>query len=178
MNASVVYQTRTGNTKKVADVIAATVGCIAQSVAGATIASPVDMLFLGAAIHGGDIDPLVKKFIKDLDPTMVKEVTLFTTGFEQHKNQAVDIMKALLEKRGIPVTDKCYPCRASSCCGTADGRARTTWPTHRRSQNDWCQSRTHKCPRPSIRGSRALRLFGFGPLVVHPVVVFLEHTRG
>jgi flavodoxin len=108
MNASVVYQTTTGNTKKVADVIAATVGCVAQPVASATIAGPVDMLFLGAAIHASDIDSSVKKFIEELNPSMIKEVSLFTTGFEE---KALGIMRGLLEKRGIPVTDKCYACR-------------------------------------------------------------------
>ena len=69
------------------------------------------MLFLGASIHGGDIDALVKKFIEGLDPALVKQVTVFGTGFPENKEKAVGIMKGLLAQRSIAVTDKCYFCR-------------------------------------------------------------------
>ena len=111
MNARVVYQSTTGNTKQVAEAMAAAAGCTAEPMVGAVISAPVDMLFLGASIHGGDIDPTVKTFIATLDPTLVKQVTVFSTGFEQSKDKAVGIMKELITQRSIPVTDKCYVCR-------------------------------------------------------------------
>jgi hypothetical protein len=58
----------------------------------------------GHAVPGG-IDPSVRKFIEGLDPALVKQVTLFSTGFEE---KAVAIMKDLLARRGVVVTDKCY----------------------------------------------------------------------
>lgn len=64
MNARVIYQSTTGNTRQVAESMAAAAGCTAESVADAVISTPVDMLFLGASIHGGDIDPIVKTFIE------------------------------------------------------------------------------------------------------------------
>lgn len=111
MNARVVYQSTTGNTKTVADAMAAAVGCTAEAVADAIISEPIDMLFLGASIHGGDVDPTVKTFIGKLDPVLVKQVTLFSTGFEQSKDKAVCIMKDLIAQRSVPVTDKYYVCR-------------------------------------------------------------------
>jgi len=111
MNARVVYQSTTGNTKQVAEAMAAAAGCTAEPIVGAVISAPVDMLFLGASIHGGDIDPTVKTFIATLDPTLVKQVTVFSTGFEQSKDKAVGIMKELIAQRSIPVMDKCYVCR-------------------------------------------------------------------
>ncbi|MFA4932261.1 MAG: flavodoxin family protein [Caldisericia bacterium] len=111
MRTKVVYQSTTGNTKKVAEAIASAAGCVAEPVAGATVSEPVDMLFLGAAIHGNDVDALVKKFIEGLDPALVKQVTVFSTGFPEHKEKAVGIIKGLLAQRGIVVTDKCYFCR-------------------------------------------------------------------
>jgi hypothetical protein len=65
------------------------------------------MLFLGASIHAKDIDPSVKKFIEGLDPALVKQVTVFSTGFE---DKATGIMKDLLTRRGVHVADKCYFC--------------------------------------------------------------------
>lgn len=41
----------------------------------------------------------------------MKQVTVFSTGFEQSKDKAVGIMKELIARRSIPVTDKCYVCR-------------------------------------------------------------------
>ena len=111
MNARVIYQSTTGNTRQVAESMAAAAGCTAEPVAGAVISAPIDMLFLGASIHGGDIDPTVKAFIEQLDPALVKQVTVFSTGFEQSKDKAVGIMKELIARRSIPVTDKCYVCR-------------------------------------------------------------------
>jgi flavodoxin len=110
MRTRVVYQSTTGNTKKVAEAIAHAVGCTAEPVSAATIIEPVDMLFLGASIHAKDVDPSVRKFIEGLDATLVKRVTVFGTGFEENKDKAVGIMKDLLARRGIAVTDKCYFC--------------------------------------------------------------------
>ena len=110
MRTRVVYQSTTGNTKKVADSMAAAVGCKAEPVTDAIIGEPVDMLFLGAAVHGNDIDASVKKFIQGLDRALVKKVTVFSTGFEGHKDLAVGIMRNLVVQRGIAVTDKCYFC--------------------------------------------------------------------
>jgi menaquinone-dependent protoporphyrinogen IX oxidase len=99
MRTRVVYQSTTGNTKKVAEAIAHAVGCTAEPVSAATIIEPVDMLFLGASIHA-----------KDVDATLVKHVTVFGTGFDESRDKAVGIMKDLLARRGIAVTDKCYFC--------------------------------------------------------------------
>jgi len=111
MKARVIYQSTTGNTKKVADAIAAAAGCVAEPVADAVISEPVDMLFLGAAVHGGKIDPSVEKFIEGLDPALVRQTTLFSTGYEESKEKAIRQMRDLVSQRGIPVTDKCYFCR-------------------------------------------------------------------
>lgn len=111
MGIRVIYQSRTGNTKKVAEAIARAAGCVAEPVSAATVRKPVDMLFLGAAVHGGDIDPSVKKFIDGLDPILVKKVTVFSTGFEEHKEKPVGVMKDLVAQRGIVATDKCYFCK-------------------------------------------------------------------
>ena len=100
MRVRVVYQSTTGNTKRIAVTIARAVGCVAEPVGTATLDEPVDMLFLGASIHAKDIDQSVKKFIAGLDPALAKQVTVFSTGFE---DKAVGIMKGLLARRGIHV---------------------------------------------------------------------------
>jgi len=111
MRIKVMYQSQTGNTRKVAEAIARVAGCTAEPVGTATVSEPVDVLFLGAAIHGGHIEGSVKKFIEGLDPILVKKVTVFSTGFEEASRKAVGIMKDLLTRRGVQVTSECYVCR-------------------------------------------------------------------
>ncbi len=111
MRIKVMYQSQTGNTKKVAEAIAHVAGCTAEPVGMATVSEPVDMLFLGAAIHASHIDPSVKKFIEGLNPTLVKKVTVFSTGFEEAAGKAAGIMRDLLIRRGVQVTGECYFCR-------------------------------------------------------------------
>jgi len=110
MSVRVVYQSATGNTKKVAQAIARAAGCEAEPVSTATVSEPVDMLFLGASIHAGDVDPSVKKFIERLDPALAKHVTVFGTGFEESKDKAIGITKDLLARRGMTVNGKYYFC--------------------------------------------------------------------
>lgn len=96
MRVRVFYHSLTGNTRKVAGAIARAVGCVAEPVGTATVDESVGMLFLGASIHAKDIDPSVKKFIEEFDPSLVKHVTVFGTGFEGNKEMAVGIMRDLL----------------------------------------------------------------------------------
>jgi len=49
MRVRVVYQSTTGNTKKIAEAIARASGCVAEPVSAATVNEPVDMLFLGGS---------------------------------------------------------------------------------------------------------------------------------
>ena len=110
MRVRVVYQSMTGNTRKVAGAIARAVGCVAEPVGTATVDESVGMLFLGASIHAKDIDASVKKFIEEFDPSLVKHVTVFGTGFEGNKEMAVGIMRDLLARRRILVMSKHYFC--------------------------------------------------------------------
>lgn len=75
----VFYRSLTGSTKKIAEAIARTVRCTAEPLGAATVSEPADILFLGAAVHGGAIDASLKKFIEGLDPVLVKQVALFST---------------------------------------------------------------------------------------------------
>ena len=68
MRVRVVYQSTTGNTKKVAEAMASAAGCVAEPVSVAAVSEPVDMLFLGAAIHAKGVDPSVKKSIEGSTP--------------------------------------------------------------------------------------------------------------
>jgi flavodoxin len=116
MNVRVAYYSATGNTRKVADAIAKAAGCAAASIAGkddqaGDDATPVDLLFLGAAVyatHDHGLHEAVKAFIAGLDPAKVKRVALFSTGFTH--SEAAAMLRRLLASRGIPVEADAFFC--------------------------------------------------------------------
>lgn len=112
MNAQVVFYSATGNTRKVAESIAAAIGCTATSIAKDSMAEgPVDLLFLGAAVyatHDHGLHASVKAFIDGLDPARIKQAAIFSTGFIQ--SEALAMMRSRLEARGIKVAAESYFC--------------------------------------------------------------------
>ena len=59
------YYSKTGNTKKLAEVVAKQVGVTAKPIME-QIEDDIDILFLGGAVYAFDIDPLLKTFIHSL----------------------------------------------------------------------------------------------------------------
>lgn len=78
MNA-VRYCSKTGNTKKVAEMIADQLDTTAESV-DTPLEYPIHKLFLGGAIHMASLDKGLKEFAENLDPSQVHEVVMFGTS--------------------------------------------------------------------------------------------------
>ena len=108
MNTIVRYVSRGGNTKKLADTIAAAAGTTAKSVA-TPVTEPVDLLFLGGSVYGGGVDASLRTFIEELSPALVGQVAVFSTA--AIKSSAYPEVKALLEARGLTVSEKEFHCR-------------------------------------------------------------------
>ena len=106
--AAVRYYTKTGNTEKLANAIAATAGVTAAKL-DTPVSDYVDVLFLGASIYAANIDKEVKDYIAALDPSKVGCVAVFSTSalIERSFPQ----IKAELEKKGIKVCADDFYCR-------------------------------------------------------------------
>lgn len=104
-----MYTSATGNTKKVAEAMAAALGGEACLIG--TEQSPVecDLLFLGGAIYKSDLLPAMKNFLNGLEPKKVARVALFCTSVMGEKANL--LMRALLKNRGITVLPETYSCR-------------------------------------------------------------------
>ena len=108
MNVSVRYISRSGNTKKVADAIAEAVGTEALD-CSEPITEPVDLLFLGGAVYGFEIDKSMTAFIDSLDAASVKTAAVFgTAAIVKSGNRK---MVSLLKKKGILVISEDFYCR-------------------------------------------------------------------
>ena len=106
MNIEVRYVTRSGNTKTIAEAIAAEVGCTAQTV-DSVVSGHVDMLFVGGSLYAGNIDKKLRKFLEGLDATQVKRVAVFSTAAGD--KTALPIVKDIL--KGVDVCDRAFHCK-------------------------------------------------------------------
>ena len=101
MNA-VRYNSKSGNTKKIAEAIAEGIGVNAISITDEpALQEKVDVLFLGGAPYANTMAPKLRDYANSIDPEMVEKVVLFTTSNWSHRT--VHGLKKILENKGITV---------------------------------------------------------------------------
>jgi flavodoxin len=105
---AVRYYSQTGNTKKLADKIAETAGCKAETIE-TDLLEEVDVLFLGASVYWAGIDKSVKNFIDRLDKQKVGRVVIFSTSALIER--AYPSISKLLMAKKIKVESKDFYCR-------------------------------------------------------------------
>ena len=105
---AVYYLSKSGNTRKLANAIADTVGCEPRTVSS-QVSEPVDVLFLGASVYWAGIDGDVKKFIQTLDASKVGKVVIFSTSALAER--AKPEIQKLLTQKGIKVDAHDFYCR-------------------------------------------------------------------
>jgi len=111
MNVKVIYFSRTGSTKKVAEAMAEAAGCAAERSDEVSLDSPVDLAFIGGAVYATydhDYHPSVYAALEKLKAAGVKRVVPFGTyafGSSQHK--LIERIKAA----GLTLADETFECR-------------------------------------------------------------------
>ena len=108
MKSKVVYYTKSGNTKKIADAIGSELSCQVSDM-DAPITDEVDILFLGASVYKFGIDKKVLSFIENLDAKKIGKVAIFSTSAMSDSGYP-KLVKALSNK-GIKVCDKHFYCK-------------------------------------------------------------------
>ena len=78
MKAAVRFQSRGGNTKAVAEIIAKMAGVKAEK-AEVTLDEYVDILFVGGGVYMGKMDESLYHFLEKLDVDKVGEIVCFST---------------------------------------------------------------------------------------------------
>ena len=108
MKIAVRYYTKTGNTKRLAEAIAAAVGAEALPIS-TPAAEPVDILFLGNSYYAFTIDSEVRSFLQTLDKDKVGRIVNF--GSAAMLNSTWKKVKAEADKRGIPMDHREFHCK-------------------------------------------------------------------
>ena len=105
MKVAVRYQSRGGNTKAVAEVIAKAAGVTAKPI-DVPLDEVVDILFVGGGVYAWTIDGSLKSYLENLNKDTVKSVAAFTTGGGMSMtDKIVEIVKG----NGINACDKTLP---------------------------------------------------------------------
>ncbi len=108
MMVAIRYDSKTGNTKKLAQAIGE-----ALHVPALTVDQPlpghVDLLFLGSSVYAAGASPEVKQFISGLEKGNVDRVACFSTAALLPSTYGQ--VSRLLRQRGIPVDSREFHCR-------------------------------------------------------------------
>ena len=113
MNVKVFYHSMTGNTKKVAEAIAAVANVPAEAITGSeSITEPIDLLFLGDGIYAGKMAKPTKAFLENLNGTLIGQAAVFGTYGGQTK--AITAMADSLREKGISVSKESFSCKGQA----------------------------------------------------------------
>lgn len=108
MKIAVRYYTKTGNTRRLAEAVAAAIGVEALPIS-VPVTERVDLLFLGNSYYAFSIDPEVRNFIRSLDRKLVGRIVNF--GSAAMLNSTYKKVRAEAEKVGIEVDEHEFHCR-------------------------------------------------------------------
>jgi flavodoxin len=108
MTYAVRYYTKTGNTKKLAQAIAETLGVEALPIS-VPVTEAVDLLFLGNSYYAFTIDPEVRDFVRSLDKSKVGRLVNF--GSAAMLNSTYKKVKTEADKVGVPMDEREFHCR-------------------------------------------------------------------
>jgi Flavodoxins len=113
MKTWVLYYSKGGNTKKIADAIADELDDVLKSeqIPPAYPPENVALLFLGTGEYAGKPDSKIIEFVRTLNKDRVKNVAVFGTNGKGAAGNAISTLKTLLKEKGINVIDESFCCK-------------------------------------------------------------------
>lgn len=106
MKIAVYYYTRSGNTKKLAEAVAAAAGVSAEEI-NVPLQEKADILFLGSSPYGFDMDPAVRAFIEQ---NHKKIGTLVCFGSSASGMSTSKKIRKLADEKGLAVCEDFFQC--------------------------------------------------------------------
>ena len=111
MKNEVIYLTKTGHSKKIAEAVAAALGVQAKDIKTKPALEGVDTLFIVGGIYGGVSDPATLEYAAGLKGDAVKKAALLCSSAGGKAGQ--DKLRQLLKDNGIEVCADEYICRGN-----------------------------------------------------------------
>jgi flavodoxin len=111
MKTWVLYYSKGGNTKKIADAIAEELGVPkSEQIPPAYPPEGVNLLFLGTGLYAGKPDSKMVEFVRTLNNNRVKNAVVFGTS-SSDQGTAIEAVKSLLKEKDINVIDETFSCK-------------------------------------------------------------------
>ncbi|HAF48259.1 MAG TPA: hypothetical protein DCL08_03335 [Anaerolineaceae bacterium] len=111
MNISVIYYSKLGHSKKIAQAIADELGVKAQDIRDNPEIKDIESLYVVSGIYGGKSAPDMLEFLKTLDGQQIKQAYLLTSSGGKTTRAAE--LRAVLTKLGIPVAEEEFTCQGA-----------------------------------------------------------------
>jgi flavodoxin len=112
MKIKVVYHSNHGNTQKIAESLAESIGVKAEPISSGPDISGVDILFVGGSLKMYTLEGHCRKFFKSLKkPGMAKNVAVFSTSLSG--NGILNYAKQMIKAKDIRIYDNEYKCLGS-----------------------------------------------------------------
>lgn len=110
-NVSIVYATKTGHSRKIAEAIGKELNVQPKNMKEEPEIKDVDLLFLVGGIYGGQSLPQTIHYIESLDKNMVKKVALITSCTSKITPQTA--IRTILQDKGIEVIEDEFICQGN-----------------------------------------------------------------
>ncbi|HEY9121983.1 MAG TPA: flavodoxin domain-containing protein [Brevefilum sp.] len=111
MENAVIYYTKLGHSKKIAQAVANELGVKAQDIRENPEILDVDQLYVVSGIYGGKSAPHLLEFLKTLNGQQIKRAYLLTSS--GGKTTRASEVRAVLTKLGIPVAEEEFTCQGA-----------------------------------------------------------------
>lgn len=110
MKIGIVYFSKGGRTKTIAEAMAEELGIHAHAISDSEAKEEYNLLFIGAAPYANYIDPVMKDYIVGVKPEQVKKAVLFSTS--NWSMRAIRRMTELLSANGVEIAEETYHANA------------------------------------------------------------------
>lgn len=109
MNSQLIYASKTGHSKKIANAIVGELGIQFNDVKEKPVLANVDLLFIVGGIYGRKSLPEMINYVNSLDREQVKKAVLITSCLSKKTGQ--DEIRKILREKGITVMGKEFICQ-------------------------------------------------------------------
>jgi flavodoxin len=117
MKTMVLYSSRSGNTKKIADEIASELNCESVKIAQTNSTPSIDLnnydlIFIGTGIRAGNPNEDIIRYLKTIDTKEPKLFAIFITwgGAGKTDQAVIGKLRSILESKGQKVIEDYYTC--------------------------------------------------------------------
>lgn len=111
MKTGIIYYSKTGHSKKIAQAISTALQIKAEDIKANPDLNNMDLLFIIGGIYAGKSDPVMLDYIKKIENSKVKKVALITSCSTNKTKQV--LVRETLEKNHVEVLSEEFICKGS-----------------------------------------------------------------